>query len=328
MEDGHTTKNVLELIGKTPLLLASNLDTGPCRLYLKIESANPGGSIKDRIALSMIEEAENAGLIKPGATLIEATAGNTGIALALVALQKGYRLQIVMPDKMSIEKKYCLEAMGAEVILTRSDVGKGHPRYYQDLAQTMAYENGAFYVNQFANQANVKAHYATTGPEIWQQMGGAVDAFVCGVGTGGTLTGAGRYLKECNRKLEIILADPEGSILAPLVNTGSPPDKIGSWFVEGIGEDFVPEICELGLVDTAYSIADRESFQTALDLLRLEGIMAGSSSGTLLAAALRYCRSCKSSKNVVTFVCDTGNRYLSKLYNSQWRQKHLVEILS
>ncbi len=324
-QDTNIYKNVLELIGNTPLLLASNLDTGPCRLYLKIESANPGGSIKDRIALFMIEEAEKKGQIAPGDTLIEATAGNTGVGLALVALQKGYRLQIIMPDKMSIEKKYCLEAMGAEVILTRSDVGKGHPQYYQDLAQTIASENGAFYVNQFANRANVKAHYATTGPEIWQQTGGAIDALVCGVGTGGTLSGAGSYLKECNPELEIILADPEGSLLAPLVETGTPPEVIGSWFVEGIGEDFVPEICDLRLVDRAYSITDRESFHTALDLLRLEGIMAGPSSGTLLAAALRYCRSSKSCKNVVSFVCDTGNRYLSKLYNRQWRQNHLGE---
>jgi len=306
-------------------LLTSNLDTGPCRLYLKIESANPGGSIKDRIALSMIDAAETKGQITPGDTLIEATAGNTGVGLALVASQKGYRLKIVMPDKMSSEKRYCLEAMGAEVILTRSDVGKGHPRYYQDLARSISLQDGAFYVNQFANSSNVTAHYTTTGPEIWQQTGGAIDAFVCGVGTGGTLSGAGGYLKEHNPELEIILADPEGSILAPLVTTGSPPENIGSWFVEGIGEDFVPDICQLKLVDSAYAIPDTESFQTALDLLRLEGIMAGPSTGTLLAAALRYCRSRKESRNVVTFVCDTGNRYLSKLYNSQWRQKHLSD---
>lgn len=325
MENMNTFTDILEMIGNTPLFQASKLETLPCRLYLKIESANPGGSIKDRIALCMINDAESKGLIVPGDTLIEATAGNTGVGLALVARQKGYHLLIVMPDKMSIEKKYCLEAMGAEVIMTRSDVGKGHPEYYQDLAQSMARKSGAFYVNQFANSANIHAHYTTTGPEIWQQMDGRIDAFVCGVGTGGTLTGVGTYLREKNPNIDIILADPQGSILAPLVITGKKPDNIGSWFVEGIGEDFVPEICNLDLVTAAYSISDRESFEAARDLLLLEGIMAGSSTGTLLAAARKYCRSQSEEKRVVTLVCDTGNRYLRKVYNSEWLRSHLPE---
>jgi cystathionine beta-synthase len=317
--------NVLDMIGNTPLLETSRLPTGSCRLFLKLECNNPGGSIKDRIALFMIRDAEQKGLIQPGDTLIEATAGNTGVGLALVAGQRGYKLKIVMPDKMSIEKKYCLQAMGAEVIMTRSDVTKGHPEYYQDLAESLARKDGGFYVNQFANTANYQAHYATTGPEIWEQLEGRVDALVCGVGTGGTLSGAGGYLREKNPNIDIVLADPQGSILAPLVQTGKPPEAPGSWYVEGIGEDFVPSICNLDLVSKAYTISDKESFAAARELLLKEGISAGSSAGTLLAAALKYCHEQHESKRVVTFACDTGNRYLSKLYNDEWMAKNLTE---
>ena len=315
--------NVLDLIGNTPIIEITRLPTGPCQLFLKLESANPGGSIKDRIALFMIRDAEEQGRIKPGDTLYEATAGNTGVGLALVARQRGYKLTIVMPDKMSIEKKYCLQSMGAEVIMTRSDVTKGHPEYYQDLAESLARENGGFYVNQFANDANRKAHYTTTGPEIWEQLDGQVDAFVCGVGTGGTLSGAGGYLREQNPEIDIVLADPLGSILAPLVQTGEAPANIGSWYVEGIGEDFVPDICNLDLVSHAYSISDDESFGAARDLLLHEGISAGTSAGTLLAGALRYCQEQSEAKRVITFACDTGNRYLSKLFNDEWITHHL-----
>jgi cystathionine beta-synthase len=317
--------NVLDMIGNTPLLETSRLSTGPCRLFLKLECNNPGGSIKDRIALFMIRDAEEKGKIQPGDTLIEATAGNTGVGLALVARQKGYKLKIVMPDKMSIEKKYCLQAMGAEVIMTRSDVTKGHPEYYQDLAESLARESGGYYVNQFANAANCQAHYTTTGPEIWEQLEGQVDALVCGVGTGGTLSGVGSYLREKNPNIDIVLADPEGSILAPLVRTGKAPESIGSWYIEGIGEDFVPSICNLDLVSTAYSISDEESFAAARELLLKEGISAGTSAGTLLAAALKYCLQQTKAKRVVTFACDTGNRYLSKLYNDEWMAEHLTD---
>lgn len=319
--------NVLDLIGNTPILELTRLPTGSCRLFLKLESANPGGSIKDRIALFMVRDAEKRGFIKPGDTLYEATAGNTGVGLALVARQRGYKLTIVMPDKMSIEKKYCLQSMGAEVIMTRSDVTKGHPEYYQDLAESLARETGGFYVNQFANDANSKAHYSTTGPEIWEQLDGRVDAFVCGVGTGGTLSGAGGYLREKNPEIDIVLADPLGSILAPLVHTGEAPDEIGSWFIEGIGEDFVPDICNLNLVSHAYSIPDDESFRAARNLLLHEGVSAGTSAGTLLAGALKYCQEQSEAKRVVTFACDTGNRYLSKLFNDEWITQHLGKKL-
>src|SRR5256885_13738757 len=208
---------ILELIGNTPIVEVKRLGAAPCRLFLKLETQNPGGSIKDRIALSMIGAAESEGRIKPGDLLVEATAGNTGLGLALVAAQKGYRLLIVVPDKMSQEKIFHLKAMGAEVLLTRSDVTKGHPEYYQDLAARRARETGGFYVNQFANEANPWAHEHTTGPEIWQQMNQQVDAVVCGVGTGGTITGLSRFFARVSPHTEMVLADPAGSILTPLV---------------------------------------------------------------------------------------------------------------
>src|SRR5919199_1035321 len=213
-----TQRSVLETIGNTPIVELTRLDTGPCRLFLKLENQNPGGSIKDRIALTMIEAAERDGKLKPGGLIVEATAGNTGLGLALVAAQKGYRLLIVVPDKMSQEKIFHLKALGAEVLLTRSDVTKGHPEYYQDVAARLARERGAFYVNQFANEANPRAHEETTGPEIWEQMEHRVDAIVCGVGTGGTLTGLSRFFARVSPETEMVLADPAGSILAPLVN--------------------------------------------------------------------------------------------------------------
>ena len=309
--------NALEMIGNTPMLRISNFDTGPCELYLKLETQNPGLSIKDRIAVSMIEAAEAEGKLKTGDTIVEATAGNTGLGLALVAMQKGYKLVIVLPDKMSREKLHNLRALGAEVIETRSDVNKGHPEYYQDVAQRVAEERGAYYVNQFANQANVQAHYTTTGPEIWEQMEGQVDAFVCGVGSGGTLTGVGKFLREQNEKVDLVLADPAGSILEPLVNEGKEVEP-GSWLIEGIGEDFIPDTCDITLANKAYAVSDKESFQTARDVLAKEGILVGSSSGTLIAAALQYCREQTEPKRVVTLACDTGSRYLSKLFNDEW----------
>jgi cystathionine beta-synthase len=310
-------RNVLDSIGNTPLVELTRFDTGPCRLFAKLENQNPGGSIKDRIGLSLIETAERDGKIGPGGTLVEATAGNTGLGLALVAAQKGYRLILVIPDKMSQEKVLHLKALGADIRITRSDVGKGHPDYYQDMAERLARDMGAFYVNQFANPANPLAHETTTGPEIWQQMGHRLDAVVVGVGSGGTLTGLSRFFARVSDRVEMVLADPEGSILAPLVETGRKVEA-GSWLVEGIGEDFVPPNCELDRVRHAYAIGDAEAFAAARELLRREGILGGSSTGTLLAAALRYCRAQSEAKRVVTLVCDSGNKYLSKMYNDFW----------
>ena len=311
--------NVIGLIGNTPLVEVTRLDTARSRLFLKLEQQNPGGSIKDRVALSMIEAAEREKKIEPGSLIVEATAGNTGLGLALVAAQKGYRLLIVVPDKMSQEKIFHLRALGAEVRLTRSDVTKGHPEYYQDIAARIARETpGAFYVNQFANEANPQAHERTTGPEIWVQMGQQIDAVVAGVGTGGTITGLARFFERVSPQTEMVLADPVGSILAPLVKTGKSPNTVGSWVVEGIGEDFVPPVCDLSRIRKAYSIPDKEALLTCRELLRKEGILAGTSTGTLVAAALRYCREATEPKRVVSLVCDSGNKYLSKVYNDFW----------
>lgn len=309
---------LLDLIGRTPLVEATALDTGPCRLFLKLESANPSGSIKDRPAEAMIRAAEEDGRLQPGGTIVEATAGNTGLGLALVAARKGYRCVLVIPDKMSREKVMQLRAMGAEVVLTRSDVGKGHPDYYQDMAQAIAARTpNAIFIDQFGNPANPAAHSASTAPEILAQMDGDVDAVVVGVGSGGTLTGIGRFMAANSPKTQMVLADPAGSVLAPLVNTGRMTEA-GSWAVEGIGEDFVPPNCDLSLVGAAYSIGDKESFDTARELLLKEGILGGSSTGTLLAAALRYCRAQTEPKRVVTLVCDSGAKYLSKVFNDAY----------
>jgi cystathionine beta-synthase len=311
---------ILSMIGETPLVEITQFDTGPCQLFLKLENQNPTGSIKDRIALSMIEAAEEEGLLQPGGTVIEATAGNTGLGLALVAGAKGYRVVLVIPDKMSQEKISHVKALGAEVVLTRSDVTRGHAEYYQDVAARLTKEiSGAFYVNQFGNPANPLTHERSTGPEIWEQMRHDVDAIVVGVGSGGTLTGLGRFFNRVKprRGIEMVLADPTGSVLYEWVKTGKLVEA-GSWAVEGIGEDFIPDIADMSLVTEAYEIDDEESFRTARELLRKEGIFGGSSTGTLLAGALRYCREQKQKKRVVSLVPDTGNKYLSKMFDDFW----------
>ncbi|HEY4530299.1 MAG TPA: pyridoxal-phosphate dependent enzyme [Luteimonas sp.] len=313
--------SVLGLIADTPIVRARKLDAGCCELYFKLESQNPGGSIKDRIGMSMIEAAEKRGDIRPGDTLVEGTAGNTGIGLALVAQQKGYRLVLVVPDKMSREKIFNLKAMGAEVVLTRSDVAKGHPDYYQDLAARIAAETpGAYFINQFGNPDNPAAHEHGTGPEILRQMAhaGGLDAIVFGCGSSGTMSGLSRCFAEQAPHVEMVLADPVGSILAEYINEGTLSEKSGSWMVEGIGEDFLPSISDFSRVKKAYAVSDRESFLAARELLAKEGILGGSSTGTLLAAALKYCREQTTPKKVLVFVCDTGNKYLSKMYNDYW----------
>jgi len=310
--------SVLDLIGNTPILKLSKFDTGPCDLFIKLESENPGGSIKDRIAVCMIEAAEADGKIEPGGTIIEATAGNTGLGLGLVAAQKGYKLILVIPDKMSPDKIRHIRAMGVDVRLTRSDVQKGHPEYYQDYARRLASEiPNSFFIDQFSNPNNPKTHRIDTGPEILRQMDGKLDAMVVGVGSSGTVTGLGQFFHENLPDCEMIVADPEGSILADTINTGHTP-QAGSWLVEGIGEDFMPPICDISLVKKAYAISDREAFQTQRALLRKEGIIAGSSTGTLLSAALRYCREQTTPKRVLTLAADTGNKYLNKSFNDSW----------
>ncbi|MBV9084487.1 MAG: cystathionine beta-synthase, partial [Acidobacteriaceae bacterium] len=308
----------LHLIGNTPLVHLTGFDTGSCELFLKLESQNPGGSIKDRMAVAMIEAAERNGALKPADTIVEATAGNTGIGLALVAAIKGYRLILVIPDKMSTEKIAHAKALGADIRLTRSDVGPGHPMYYQDMAARIAAETPrAYHINQFANPANPLAHEIGTGPEIWDQMEHRVDAIVCGIGSGGTMTGLTRFFARVQPELEMVLADPQGSSLAEYVRTGKQIPS-GSYAVEGIGGSCMPAIADISRVKSAFSISDKESFTIGRELLKRTGILGGPSSGTLLAAALLYCRQQKTPKRVVTFVCDTGAKYLSKMYNEYW----------
>ena len=322
----HTS--LLSMIGNTPMLKLTAFDTGPCELFVKLESQNPGGSIKDRVGLAIIEEAEKSGELKAGGTIIEATAGNTGIGLALVAAIKGYKIILVIPDKMSREKILHLEGLGAEIVLTRSDVPEGHPEYYQDLAKTIVAKTpGSFLANQFSNPANPMIHRTTTGPEIWDQMDGNIDAMVAGVGSGGTITGLAEFFKEKNPDIQMVAADPEGSIVADAVIKGSFAYDGGSWLVEGVGEDFIPDNLNVDLLDAAEVVTDKEAFQTLQILIREEGVLGGSSTGTLVAGAVKWCQKQTSPKRVVTFICDTGNKYLSKAFNKSWlHDNDLLEV--
>ncbi len=311
--------SLLNLIGNTPIIKLESFDTGKCDLFVKLENHNPGGSIKDRIGLSIIEEAEKSGKIKPGGTIIEATAGNTGIGLALVAAIKGYKMILVIPDKMSREKILHLKGLGAEIILTRSDVSEGHPDYYQDLARRIANDMpGSFFADQFSNPANPLAHRIRTGPEIWEQMGTEIDAVIAGVGSGGTITGLAEFFKEKNANIQMVAADPVGSVVADAVIKGSFKYEGGTWLVEGIGEDFIPTNLNLDLIDDAVVVSDKDAFKTLRKLLKDEGILGGSSTGTLISGAVQWCKRQTTHKRVVTFVCDTGNKYLSKAFSGSW----------
>src|SRR5437870_856408 len=277
-------ESILQSVGRTPLVRLRRLAAGvPAGVYVKMEALNPRGSVKDRVGIAMIAEAERRGWLRPGGTIIEATAGNTGVGLAMAAAVKGYRCLFVLPDKMSKEKISLLKAYGAEVVITPTAVAPDSPDSYNGVADRLAREiPGAWRPNQFVNLSNPDIHYRATGPEIWQQTEGRVTVFVSGVGTGGTISGVGRYLKEMNPEVKIIGADPDGSVLSG--GSGKP------WKVEGIGEDFVPRTFNSMLVDDWVRVSDAESFRTARDLARLEGILAGGSSGTAVAAALRYGR--------------------------------------
>ncbi len=309
---------VLRSIGHTPLIELQRLtQNGPARLCVKLESANPGGSVKDRVALAMIQEAESKGQLKPGGTIIEATAGNTGVGLAMVAAVKGYRCIFVLPDKMSSEKIALLKAYGAEVVITPTGVPPDSPESYAGVADRLSSEiPNAWRPNQFTNLVNPEIHYRTTGPEIWDQTEGKVTAFVAGVGTGGTISGVGRYLKERNPHIRIIGADPEGSVLS-----GGTPRP---WKVEGIGEDFVPQTFNSQVVDEWIRIGDAESFHTARELARQEGLLLGGSSGTNVAAALQFARRLGPNDLIVALGCDTGRNYLSKFFDDRWLSENGV----
>ena len=309
-------ENILQAIGHTPLVRLQRIGADIASpIYVKVEPMNPGGSGKDRVGLLMIEAAEKAGLLKPGSTIIEATAGNTGMGLALVAAVKGYRLIVVMPDKMSGDKISLLRAYGAEVVITATNVPPDSPESYNGVADRLAREiPGAFRPDQFNNPNNPLAHYLSTGPEIWADSAGRVQVFVASMGTGGTISGTARFLKERNPGITIVGADPEGSILS-----GDAPH---AYKVEGIGEDFIPKTFNRQIVDEMVRVSDKESFNTARRLAREEGILAGGSSGTALAAALKYAQRLTEPREIVVLLPDTGRNYISKIFSDEWMQQN------
>jgi len=309
-------QNILEAIGKTPLVRLNNITKDVrSKIFVKPEFLNPGGSVKDRIGLAMIEAAEKDGRLSPNSTIIEATAGNTGVGLALVAAIKGYRCIFVMPDKMSQDKINLLKAYGAEVIITPTSVPPDSPESYNGVADRLAREiPNAYRPNQFENPNNPLIHYLTTGPEIWNDSGGKVEVFVAAMGTGGTISGTAKYLKEKNPGIVVVGADPEGSILS-----GDSPKP---YKVEGIGEDFIPKTFDRQLVDEMIRVSDKESFNTARRLAREEGLLAGGSSGTAVAAALKYAQRLEEPRYIVVLLPDTGRNYINKIFSDQWMQEN------
>jgi cystathionine beta-synthase len=313
-------EDITAAIGNTPLVRLSRLHP-PGNLVTKLEYSNPGGSIKDRIAIVMIDQAEADGLLEPGGTIVEPTSGNTGVGLALVGAVRGYRVICTVPDKVSIEKRDLLKAYGVEVIVTPTDLSPDHPDSYYGVAERLTTEiEGAFQPNQYFNMTNPRAHYETTGPEIWQQTEGRVDVLVTGVGTGGTISGAGRYLKEQKSSVEVVGADPEGSIY-----TSGPEGNLHQYFVEGVGEDFYPETVELDLIDRFIEVSDAESFSMARRLAEREGVLTGGSGGMAVEAALRVAEE-NADRLVVVIIPDSGRGYLSKIFNDDWMLEHGFEI--
>jgi cystathionine beta-synthase len=323
LENVQYIENILDAIGHTPLVrLQAIARQVPPVVLGKLEYFNPGGSVKDRIGLSMIEDAEAKGLLQPGGTVVECTSGNTGVGLALAASIKGYKAVFCMPDKVSKEKVNLLKAFGAEVRLSPTAVPPDSPESYYQVARRIARErHGAFLTNQYENQANPEAHYRSTGPELWEQTAGKIDVFVSSMGTGGTITGVGRYLKEKNPEIKIIGADPVGSILRDYFYTGEIVEA-QTYKVEGIGEDFIPSVYDFSLIDEVISVSDQESLNLARRLAREEAILCGGSAGTALAAALQTAREMQDDQLVVVMLPDTGERYLSKVHSDEWMREN------
>lgn len=320
------SESIADLVGNTPLVRLSRFSEGlQFNLFGKCEFLNPGGSVKDRIGFHMVKKAAESGALKPGGTIIEATAGNTGIGLALAANLYGYKLITVMSQKVSKDKVRLLEALNSETVITPSGKASGDPDHFMSRAKAIAKERGAWLADQFYNEHNAEVHYETTGPEIWKQMDGKVDVFVAGVGTGGTLTGAGRYLREKNPKLKIVLADPAGSLLASMVEGRDGTSS--SYIVEGIGQDFVPGNFDISLVDGAVQVSDEESVRAAKKLLATEALFVGSSSGCILHAAVSFASQLEErDQNVVAILPDGGRGYLSTIYEPDWLSEKLPSI--
>ncbi len=316
-------ENILEVIGNTPMVRLNRVARGlRATLLAKLEYLNPGGSVKDRIGITMLEAAENAGKIKPGGTVIEGTSGNTGMGLALAATIKGYQCIFTMPDKMSQEKIDSLRALGAEVIVTPTEVDHHDPRSYHSVALRLSREiPNSIYPNQYENPANTQAHYDTTGPEIWQQTDGKVTHVVIGVGTGGTITGIARFLKEKNPGIRVIGVDPQGSIFAEMFRTGVKP-QIQPYKVEGIGQTELPGNVDFSVIDEIHAVSDKDAFLRTRLLARFEGIFAGGSSGAVLHVALKCAEKLTENDIVVILVADSGTRYLSKIYNDNWMREN------
>ena len=314
-------KTILDVIGNTPLVRLNKVSQGLKPAVLaKLENLNPGGSVKDRIGVAMIEQAERKGQLKPGGTIIEPTSGNTGVGLAMVAAVRGYKMIFVMPDKMSEEKRAILRAYGAKVVVTPTNVPPESAEHYTKVAERLARETPHAYMpNQYENRANPDAHYRTTGPEIWRQTEGKIDVFVCGMGTGGTITGIGRYLKEKKKGLKVVGADPNGSIFYPRFHRQK--EQPHQYKVEGIGEDFMPGTLDMSIVDDVIQISDTDAFQMARRLAQEEGILIGGSGGTAVQAALRVAERLDERKTIVTLLPDTGRNYLSKLFSDKWMRE-------